>query len=170
MGAGGGLGNVAVQLAKGAFALRTIGIDMSSKRDFVMRSGAEAFVAVDGERSVTEQVLELTGGLGAHAVLVLTASDAAYANSMHLLRFGGTLVCVGIPSGEHTPIKSASAQLLVANALKIVGVSVGNRQETIECLEFAVCPCGRNAARLILICYRQEISLPQRWRYDEWKT
>lgn len=170
MGAGGGLGNVAIQLAKGAFALRVIGVDMSSKKDFVMSCGAEAFVAVDGERSVADAVLELTGGLGAHAVLVLTASKAAYADSMHLLRFGGTLVCVGIPDGEPNPIKSVSAQLLVANALRVVGVSVGDRQEAIECLEFAV---GHKSWIVISsadLTSRPEISSSRLLRYVKWKT
>jgi len=33
-------------------------------------------------------------------VLVLTAANAAYASSMGMLKFGGTLVCVGLPEGE----------------------------------------------------------------------
>jgi alcohol dehydrogenase, propanol-preferring len=138
MGAGGGLGHIAIQLAKGAFAHRVIGVDMSSKRDFVLSTGAEAFVAVDESKNISEDIKKLTGGLGAHSVLVMTASDAAYADSLNMLRFGGTLVCVGIPEGDRKPIQSANAQLITTTALKIVGIAVGNRQEAIECLEFAV--------------------------------
>jgi propanol-preferring alcohol dehydrogenase len=137
MGAGGGLGHIAIQLAKGAFAHRVIGVDMSSKRDFVLSTGAEAFVAVDESKNIPEDIKKLTGGLGAHSVLVMTASDAAYADSLNMLRFGGTLVCVGIPEGDRKPIQSANAQLITTTALKIVGIAVGNRQEAIECLEFA---------------------------------
>lgn len=155
MGAGGGLGNVAVQLAKGAFAHRVIGVDMSPKRDFVLSSGADAFVAVDESQNIAQDIKKLTGGLGAHAVLVLTASEAAYADSLNMLRFGGTLVCVGLPDGKPKPIQSASAQMMVSNALRVVGIAVGNRQEAIECLEFAVgllldIPSGSTVANTLL--------------------
>lgn len=56
---------------------------------------------------------------------------------MGLLRFGGTMVCVGLPEGELKPIATAFPQFLVAKAQKIVGVAVGDRKEAIETLEFA---------------------------------
>lgn len=79
----------------------------------------------------------LTGGLGAHAVLVLTANNAAYASCVELLRFGGRVCVVGIPEGEPVPIASALPQVLVAKAISIHGIAVGNRREAIETLEFA---------------------------------
>lgn len=54
-----------------------------------------------------------------------------------LVRFGGTVVCVGIPEGEMKPIATAFPGILIAKALKIVGVAVGNRQEAIETLDLA---------------------------------
>lgn len=56
---------------------------------------------------------------------------------MDLLRFGGTMVCIGIPGGDLVPIASAFPQTLIAKATKIVGVAVGNRQEAIETLDLA---------------------------------
>lgn len=56
---------------------------------------------------------------------------------MDLLRFGGTMVCIGIPEGDMVPIARAFPQHLIAKAQKIVGVAVGNRQEAIETLELA---------------------------------
>ena len=58
-------------------------------------------------------------------------------SAMDLLRFGGTLVCVGLPEGEMKPIAHAFPQILVAKALKIVGVAVGNKKEAIEVLDLA---------------------------------
>ncbi|OCK74272.1 GroES-like protein [Lepidopterella palustris CBS 459.81] len=137
LGAGGGLGHLAVQLSAHAMAHRVIGIDASSKRDLVLSSGASHFIPLETTPSIPEAVKELTGGLGAHAVLVLTANNAAYATSLDLLRFGGRVVCVGIPEGEPVPIKSALPQFIVAKALSVVGVAVGDRREAIEVLEFA---------------------------------
>jgi propanol-preferring alcohol dehydrogenase len=60
-----------------------------------MESGAEHFIPVDGTDNMAEAVQSLTNGLGAHAVVVCTANNAAYAQSADLLRFGGRVVCVG---------------------------------------------------------------------------
>jgi propanol-preferring alcohol dehydrogenase len=82
-------------------------------------------------------VQSLTGGHGAHAVVVCTAHQGAYDESVNLLRFGGRVVCVGIPDGDIKPIDSANAEILVAKALQIVGSAVGTRKEAIEACEFA---------------------------------
>lgn len=58
-------------------------------------------------------------------------------SGMGLLKFGGTLVCVGLPEGDLKPIATAFPQFLVAKAQKIVGVAVGDRREAIETLQFA---------------------------------
>ncbi|KAF2463490.1 alcohol dehydrogenase-like protein [Lindgomyces ingoldianus] len=137
LGAGGGLGHLAVQFSSKAIGHRVIGIDHSSKKDIVLESGAEHFIPIDGTDNIPETVKALTGGLGAHAVLVLTANNAAYATSAELLRFRGRVVCVGIPEGEAVAIKSALPQLMVAKELQIVGVAVGSRREAIETLDFA---------------------------------
>ncbi|KAF3761773.1 GroES-like protein [Cryphonectria parasitica EP155] len=137
LGAGGGLGHLAAQIASRGIGLRVIGIDAGSKKDFVLQSGAEHFIDFTATKDVTKEVHDITGGLGAHAVVVLTASNGAYAMSLDLLRFGGTLVCVGIPEGDMVPIANAFPGLLIAKAQKIVGVAVGNRQEAIETLDLA---------------------------------
>lgn len=56
---------------------------------------------------------------------------------MDLLRFGGTLICVGLPEGDLKAISTAYPQVLIAKAQKIVGVAVGNRKEAIETLDLA---------------------------------
>ncbi|KAJ4368874.1 hypothetical protein N0V83_005956 [Neocucurbitaria cava] len=136
-GAGGGLGHLAVQFSAKGIGHRVIGIDHSSKKDLVLESGAEHFIAVDGTDSVPDAVKELTNGLGAHAVVVCTANNSAYAQAVDLLRFGGRVVCVGIPEGDVVPIKTANPGIMVAKALQIVGSAVGTRKEAIETMEFA---------------------------------
>ena len=79
LGAGGGLGHLAVQIASRGMGLRVIGIDQGSKEEFVRKSGAEHFIDHTASKDVAEDVKALTGGLGAHAVLVLTAANGAYA-------------------------------------------------------------------------------------------
>ncbi|KAH3984085.1 hypothetical protein HBI24_055440 [Parastagonospora nodorum] len=136
-GAGGGLGHLAVQLSSKGIGHRVIGIDHSSKKDLVMESGAEHFIPVDGTEDMVAAVQGLTEGLGAHAVVVCTANNAAYGNSLDLLRFGGRVVCVGIPEGDVVPMKCASPGLMVLKSLQIVGSAVGDRREAIETMDFA---------------------------------
>ena len=137
MGAGGGLGHLAIQFSSKGIGHRVIGIDHSSKKDVVLESGAEHFIPVDGTDPMADAVKALTNGLGAHAVVVCTANNNAYAQSLDLLRFGGRVVCVGIPEGDVVPMKSASPGLIVAKSLQIVGSAVGTRKEAIETMDFA---------------------------------
>lgn len=136
-GAGGGLGHLAVQFSARGIGHRVIGIDHSSKKDIVMESGAEHFIAVDGTDDVIGAVHALTNGLGAHAVVVCTANNKAYGQGLNMLRFGGRLVCVGIPEGEQLPISSGDPAAMVMKSLQIVGSAVGSRNEAIETMDFA---------------------------------
>jgi len=87
-GAGGGLGHIAVQLAARGMALRVIGIDAPSKKSLVMDCGAEHFIDVTAhdDTTIAEEVKKATGGLGASAVIVCTASNKAYAQALDFLR------------------------------------------------------------------------------------
>jgi propanol-preferring alcohol dehydrogenase len=142
-GAGGGLGHLAVQLASRGMGLRVIGIDHGSKEGLVKESGAEHFVDItafpkdDKGAALTKHVQELTDGLGAHAAVVCTAANGAYAQAVPLLRFNGTLVCVGIPEHEPQAIATAFPASMINKHLTITGSAVGNRTEAIETMEFA---------------------------------
>lgn len=138
-GAGGGLGHLAIQIGARGMGLRMIGIDHGSKEALVKESGAEAFFDVTkfDDAALAEEIKKVTGGLGAHAVIVCTAVNKAYAQSLSLLRFGGRVVCVGMPEGEPVPIAGAVPGGLIAKQLSIVGSAVGNQREAAEVLELA---------------------------------
>lgn len=141
-GAGGGLGHLACQIASRALGYRVVGLDSGGKRDIAMDSGAEHFVdfgAFASDAELAAHVKSLTGeeGLGAHAVVVCTAANRAYAQAVEMLRFNGTVVCVGIPEGELLPIATASPSRIAVQQLRIVGSAVGNQKEAIEVLDFA---------------------------------
>lgn len=74
-----GLGHLATQIAARGIGLRVIGIDAGSKKDLVLESGAEHFIDFAASEDVAKEVKGLTGGLGAHAVVVLTSANSAYA-------------------------------------------------------------------------------------------
>jgi propanol-preferring alcohol dehydrogenase len=97
-------------------AYRIIGIDHGSKEKLVKECGAEVFfdIAKFDNQRLSEAVKRATGGLGASAVIVCTASNGAYAQALDFLRFGGTLVCVGIPEGEYEAIANAFPSRMVS--------------------------------------------------------
>ncbi|KAI2641140.1 alcohol dehydrogenase-like protein [Xylaria nigripes] len=137
-GAGGGLGSIATSLGAHSMGFRIIGIDMPNKKETVLESGAEHFIDLTAfdDKSIGDEVKRLTG-IGAVAVIVCTASNKAYGQALSMLRFGGSLVCVGMPEGELVPISNAYPSALVAQQLKIVASSVGNRREAVETLDMA---------------------------------
>ena len=75
--------------------------------------------------------------MGAAGVVMCTASNAAYGQALGFLRFGGTLVCVGVPEGDPVPIAGADPGSLLIQEKRIVGSAVGNRKDAIETLNMA---------------------------------
>lgn len=136
VGAGGGLGHLAVQIAAKGMAMRVIGVDADEKKDLVLSSGAEHFVGLS-VGDTAKAVKELTGGVGAQAAVIVTAANAAYASGPLMIKYNGTVVCVGVPEGELQPIATATPTALVMQSLKIVGSAVGNRKEAIDTLDMA---------------------------------
>ena len=139
-GAGGGLGHIACQLASRGMAMRVIGIDAPAKRGVVLDCGAEHFLdvtAYDDDAAIAAEVVKLTGGLGAQAVIVCTASNRAYAQALDFIKFDGTVVCVGMPEGKPEPIAKSFPQVMVFKQANITAVAVGTRKDAIEVLDFA---------------------------------
>lgn len=113
------LGHIACQIASKGMGMRVIGVDAASKRDLVLDSGAEIFIDhLQGQGD--EVVKAATNGLGAQAVLVLAAANSAYASGMSMLKFGGSLVCVGMPDGALEPIATAFPQHMVGRTSRML--------------------------------------------------
>ena len=92
IGAAGGLGHYAVQIASG-FGYRVVGVDIGEDRlQFVRSMGAE--VAVDAADAV-DVVQQQLGGVD--ACLVFSARLAGFQLGLKLLRRAGLFVAVGLP-------------------------------------------------------------------------
>ncbi|EKG10608.1 Alcohol dehydrogenase superfamily zinc-containing [Macrophomina phaseolina MS6] len=132
IGAGGGLGHLAVQYACAQGAL-VIGVDGgSAKGEFVKSIGAREYVNFEATPNVVERVREMTHG-GAKAAIVATANAKAFAQGAGMLKVGGTLSCVGIPPGKsfiETPIST-----IVIKGLRITGNLVGSLKECLEAVD-----------------------------------
>ncbi|KKA21449.1 Alcohol dehydrogenase [Rasamsonia emersonii CBS 393.64] len=132
VGAGGGLGHLAVQYAR-AHGASVIGVDKGDdKRAFVLSLGAAEFIDFTKTPDVIQEVQRITNG-GAHAVVVTAGNAKAFAHAAEMLRVGGTLSCVGIPPGR--PFLETPISTIVIRGLKITGNLVGSLKECLEAVE-----------------------------------
>lgn len=137
-GAGGGLGHLGVQIAARGLGMKVIGIDHGSKRQLVEESGAEHFLDITQFKGdeIIQEVKKLTGR-GAQAVIVCTSNNKAYKQSLHFLRFGGTMVCVGVPEGVAVPIASSKPAFMIVKQITIAAGCVGNKKDAEAVLDLA---------------------------------
>ena len=80
--------------------LRVIAIDTGeAKKSLALSLGAEKWIdfRVPLTGDLVNDVYAATNGLGAHAVLVTSGENAAYAVALKYLRSRGRLICVGLP-------------------------------------------------------------------------
>jgi propanol-preferring alcohol dehydrogenase len=132
LGAGGGLGHLAVQYGK-AMGFRILAIDMGQdKLDYCLSMGAESVIDVSAH-DVIGQVKHITHG-GAHAVLVIAAHTSAYALAIDLCRPKGTIACVSMPKGSVVQLDMVK---IVLHCITLRGTLVGTRQDMLEALDFA---------------------------------
>lgn len=133
IGAGGGLGSLALQYAK-AMGLRTIAVDAGeAKGKFCTSLGADAYVDFTKSNDLVKDIKAATpDGLGPHAALVIAAKEGPFHKATEYVRPRGTVVCIGMP--KEAQIK-ASVFDVVVRMLSIKGSYVGNRADANEAVE-----------------------------------
>lgn len=131
VGAAGGLGHYAVQLAN-AFGYRVIGVDVGAARlEFIESLGAELAVSADEAAGVVHQKFG-----GVDAVLVFAARVSGYDLGLQLLRKAGLFVGVGIPPTGDGPF-SVDVFRFFLNEPTIIFSAVGTVQDMRELVELA---------------------------------
>lgn len=131
IGAGGGLGHLAVQYAN-VMGMRVIGVDIGEEKlGMVEKWGAE--MALDArDEGMVQRVCDYTKG-GSHAVLCLATALPALRSAMSLVRTNGTVVLIGLPKGE-MPVNIVD---MVLKGITLKGSLVGTRNDLQEALDFA---------------------------------
>lgn len=125
-----GLGTVAASAAKGA---RVIVAEPSAARVEIARKlGAEAAVDPTAE-GFLDEVMELTGGVGASVVFEASGKPAAMASALESAAFRARIVYIGIDVGGSAPAKLGLFQSKELQARGIIG-SPGVWPQTIEFL------------------------------------
>lgn len=102
VGAGGGLGSMAIQYAH-AMGLHTVAIDGGAEKEKMCKElGATAYVDFTTSKNIVEDVKKATpDGLGPHAVLLLAVSEKPFQQASGYVRSHGTIVCVGLPANAY---------------------------------------------------------------------
>eukprot|EP00184_Porphyridium_aerugineum_P006859 CAMPEP_0184707224 /NCGR_PEP_ID=MMETSP0313-20130426/37157_1 /TAXON_ID=2792 /ORGANISM="Porphyridium aerugineum, Strain SAG 1380-2" /LENGTH=349 /DNA_ID=CAMNT_0027168799 /DNA_START=28 /DNA_END=1077 /DNA_ORIENTATION=+ len=133
LGAGGGLGHLAVQYAK-AMGINVIAIDSGDqKKDLCMKFGAAHFIDFKKTPDTTAEVLKITKGNGTEGVLCLATSNKAFNDCVAMCKRYGTVVLVALPEGDFSiPIFP-----VVLKRITVRGSIVGTRQDLTEALQFA---------------------------------
>lgn len=132
LGAGGGLGTLAVQYAK-AMGFRVLGIDGGAdKAQLVQSLGGEAFIDFTTIQDVPKKAIEITSG-GPLAVINVSVSPQAIQQSTEYVRKNGTIVLVGLPAHSSIDLPVFDA---VIKGITVKGSYVGNREDTREAIDF----------------------------------
>jgi propanol-preferring alcohol dehydrogenase len=125
----GGLGHLAIQVAK-AFGAEVIALDLAeSKLALARQLGAS--MALNVTDPETLRTIRKLGGV--HVAVVTSAAKAAYDSAFKYLRPAGTLCVVGLPAEALT----FSALALVGAEARVVGASVGTREDLRAVLQLA---------------------------------
>jgi propanol-preferring alcohol dehydrogenase len=131
IGAAGGLGHYAVQLAN-AFGYEVIGVDVGAERlDFVKSLGAHMAVDAADALEVVQQELG-----GVEASLVFSAKMAGFRLGFDLLAPRGLFVAVGLPATSEGNIEFNPFALFMKDAT-IIYSAVGTVQDMRELVELA---------------------------------
>jgi alcohol dehydrogenase, propanol-preferring len=131
VGAAGGLGHYAVQLAT-AFGYRVVGVDVGRERlDFVGGLGAEIVVDAGEAADVVERELG-----GVDASLVFSAAVAGFDLGMKLLRRAGLFVAVGLPATREGNFELNPFELFMKDPT-IIYSAVGTVQDMRELVDLA---------------------------------
>jgi propanol-preferring alcohol dehydrogenase len=126
----GGLGHVALQYAK-AMGFNVIAVDIhDEKLELATQLGAD--LTVNGMKEDPVQAIKEKVG-GAHAAVSVAVTPKAFEQAYHSVRRGGSLVVVGLPTGE-LPIPIFDT---VLNGVTVKGSIVGTRKDLQEALDFA---------------------------------
>jgi NAD+-dependent secondary alcohol dehydrogenase Adh1 len=127
----GGLGHIGIQVLKAISAATLVVVDRNADALALATDiGADVTVLADG--SQVQQVLDLTGGRGAEAVIDFVGEGGATAQGVAMLRQAGSYYVVGY--GENISVPTID---MVSNEINVVGNLVGSYNDLVELMSLA---------------------------------
>jgi propanol-preferring alcohol dehydrogenase len=133
VGAGGGLGLMAVQLAKAVTGARIIAMDLDpAKLKVAKENGADDTVS-PREGDPVKRVMEMTDNLGADVVIDFVNASKTVETDLQILRRRARVVLVGLFGGE----LRLSLVTMPTRAYKLIGSYTGSLSDLIELVSLA---------------------------------
>ncbi len=129
----GGLGLMAIQLAKAVTGARIIAMDLDDKKlEFTKKEGADTTVNSKNEDPV-KAIMELTDKMGADAVIDFVNASKTVETDMQFLRRRARVVLVGLFGGE----LKLSLVTMPTRAYRLIGSYTGTLSDMIELVSLA---------------------------------
>ncbi|MGI9345824.1 MAG: alcohol dehydrogenase [Gammaproteobacteria bacterium] len=126
----GGLGLLALRIARAAYGINPIVVDIDDAKLEVAKASGASAVINSKEANAAAKLAELTEG-GAESVVDFVGAEASFNFGYNLLRRGGSYVLVGLMGGQMT----LPLPLLTLQARKLMGVYVGSLGEMAELMQ-----------------------------------
>jgi alcohol dehydrogenase, propanol-preferring len=129
----GGLGLMAIQLAKTVTGARIIALDLDDEKlDIAKKNGADNTINSKKEDPL-KAIMELTDKIGADAIIDFVNASKTVETDMQLLRRRAKLVLVGLFGGE----LKLNLITMPTRAYKIIGSYTGSISEMVELVSLA---------------------------------
>lgn len=128
VGAGGGLGLMAVQLAKAVTGARIIALDLDHEKLKVAKENGADEVVSPKDGDPAKRVMEMTNNLGAEAIIDFVNASKTVETDMQMLRRRARVVLVGLFGGE----LKLSLVSMPTKAYKLIGSYTGSLNDLIE--------------------------------------
>ena len=129
----GGLGLMAIQLAKAVTGARIIAMDIDDKKLEVAKKEGADFIVNSKKEDPVKAIMELTGKLGADAVIDFVNATKTVETDMQFLRRRAKLLLVGLFGGE----LKLSLVTMPTRAYKIIGSYTGSLEDMVELVSLA---------------------------------
>ncbi|MDN5745266.1 MAG: NAD(P)-dependent alcohol dehydrogenase [Nocardioidaceae bacterium] len=127
----GGLGHIGIQVMKAISAAKLVILDRNQAAlDLALEIGADVGILADGDH--VDKVLELTGGVGAEAVVDFVGEGGATADGVAMLRRAGNYYVVGY--GENINVPTID---VISTEINFIGNLVGSFNDLQELMVLA---------------------------------
>ncbi len=133
VGAGGGLGLMAVQLAKAVTGARIIAMDLDLEKLKVAKENGADDTVSPREGDPVKRVMEMTDKLGADVVIDFVNASKTVETDMQILRRRARVVLVGLFGGE----MRLSLVTMPTRAYKLIGSYTGSLSDLLELVSLA---------------------------------
>ena len=133
VGAGGGLGLMAVQLAKAVTGARIIAMDLDLEKLKVAKENGADDIVSPREGDPVKRVMEMTDKLGADVVIDFVNASKTVETDMQILRRRARVVLVGLFGGE----LRLGLVTMPTRAYKLIGSYTGSLSDLIELVSLA---------------------------------